>query len=99
MEYSGKVLEQIQCSVQVVRVHKQCSSIRESLRNCNHFICKTCSTVTDVNDSLLKGITIDGDEFETVSESCYLGDIPIFYLLRRLSMNLYLYSRTKVYHS
>ena len=28
-------------------VHKQCSGIKTSLRNCKDFICKTCSTTTD----------------------------------------------------
>ena len=53
-------------------VHKWCSSIQESLRNCNDFVCQT-STVAEADDPFSMCITIDCDEFETVSEFCYLG--------------------------
>ena len=55
-------------------VHKDYSGIRESLRNCTHFICRTYSIVAEADDPFPTCITIDGDEFETVSEFCYLGD-------------------------
>ena len=54
-------------------VHKQCSGRRKCFRNCKDFICKTCSTVKEVDDPMCK--TVDGDGFETVSEFCYLGEI------------------------
>ena len=56
-------------------VHKWCSGIKTSLRNCEHFTCKTCSTTTGTVDPFPTCITIDRDEFEIVSESCYLGDV------------------------
>ena len=56
-------------------LHKWCSGIQESLRNCNDFIFKTCSTVAEAGHPFSTCITKDWDEFETVSESCYLHDI------------------------
>ena len=56
-------------------MHKQPSGIQESLRNCKDFICKTCLTVAEADDSFPKCITINEDKFETLSEFCYLGDI------------------------
>ena len=43
--------------------------------NCEDFICKTFSTTTGAVDSFPTCITIDRDEFEIVSEFCYLGDV------------------------
>ena len=51
-------------------VHKSCLSIRESLRNCKDFICKTCWTIAEADHPFPICITI-----ETVIEFCYLGDI------------------------
>ena len=56
-------------------VHEQCSGIREGLRNCNRFICNTCSTAAVANDCFSKCITIDGNEFEIVNEFCCLGNV------------------------
>ena len=56
-------------------VHKRCSGIKTSLRNCENFICKTCSTTTRVVDPFPNCITIDRGELEIVSEFCYLGDV------------------------
>ena len=56
-------------------VYKRCSGIRKSLSNCKDFIYKTHSTVAGANDPFPKCITIDGDEYETVSEFCYLSDV------------------------
>ena len=56
-------------------VHKWCSGIKTSLRNCEEFICKTCSTTTGVVDPFRTCITIKRDEFEIFSEFCYLGDV------------------------
>ena len=55
--------------------HKRCSSIKRSLRNCEDFICKTCSTTTGAVDLFPTCITIDRDEFEIVSEFCCLSDV------------------------
>ena len=55
-------------------VHKQCSGIETCLRNCEDFICKTCSTATGAIDPFPTCMTIDRDEFEIVSEFSYLGD-------------------------
>ena len=80
------------------------SSIRESLRSCKDFLCKTCSAVAEADDPFLTFITIDEDEYETASEFCYLSDVvghaggvidlllPKLDLLGRLSINFYLYS-------
>ena len=56
-------------------VHKRCSGIRESLRNCKNFICKTCTTVAEADDSVSTWITVGGDEFETVGQFYYLSDV------------------------
>ena len=40
-------------------VHKRCSGIRESLRNCQDFMCKSCSTVAEADDHFPTFITID----------------------------------------
>ena len=56
-------------------VHKWCSGIKTSLRNCEKFICKTCSTTAGVVDPFRTCITIKRDEFEIFSEFCYLGDV------------------------
>ena len=56
-------------------VHKRCSGIKTSLRNCENFICKTCSTTTRVVDPFPNCITINRGELEIVSEFCYLGDV------------------------
>ena len=56
-------------------VHKQCSGIKTSLRNCEDFICKTWSTTREAADPFSTCTTIDRDEFEVVSEFCYLGDV------------------------
>ena len=56
-------------------VHKQCSGIKTSLRNCVDLICKTCSTTTGAVDPFPTCITVDRGEFEIVSELCYLGDV------------------------
>ena len=55
-------------------VHKRCSGIKTSLRNCEDFICKTCSTTTGAVDPFPTYLPIDRDEFEIVSEFCYLGE-------------------------
>ena len=54
-------------------VYKRRSGIRKSLRECEDFICKTCSTFVD--DPFPTYITIDEDKFEAVREFCYLGDV------------------------
>ena len=51
-----------------------CSGIETSLINCEDLICKTCSTTTGTVDLFPNYITIDRDEFEIVSEFCYLVD-------------------------
>ena len=51
-------------------VHKLCSGIKTSLRNCEDFICKTGAV-----DPFPACITIERDEFEVGSEFCYLGDV------------------------
>ena len=56
-------------------VHKGCSGIKTSLRNCEDFICKTYSTTTGAVYLFPTCITINRDEFETVSSSCYFGDV------------------------
>ena len=56
-------------------VHKWCSGIKTCLRNCEDFICKTCSSTIGAVDPFPTCITIDRDEFEIVSEFCYLGDV------------------------
>ena len=56
-------------------VHKRCSGIKTSLRNCVDFICKTCSTTTGAVDPFPTCTTTDRDKFEIVSEFCYLGDV------------------------
>ena len=56
-------------------VQKRCSGIKTHLRNCEDFICKTCSATTGAVDPFPTCITIDRDEFEIVSEFCYLGDV------------------------
>ena len=56
-------------------LYKQCSGIKTSLRNCEDFICKTCSTTTRAVDPFPTCITINKDEFEIVSGFCYLGDV------------------------
>ena len=43
--------------------------------NCKDFICKTCSAVAEADDPFATCIPIDRDEFGTVSEFCYLGDV------------------------
>ena len=52
-----------------------CSGIMASLRNCEDFICKTCSTTSGFVDFFSTCITIDRDEFEIFSEFCFLGDV------------------------
>ena len=42
--------------------------------NCEDLICKTCSTTTGTVNPFPTYITIDRDEFEIVSEFCYLVD-------------------------
>ena len=88
-------------------MHRQCSSIWESLRNCKDFICKTCRTVAEADDPFQRCITIDGDEFETFSEFCYLAHIigqaggcidtvtAHIQSVWKTSMNLYLYSEQR----
>ena len=49
--------------------------IKTSIRNCKDFICNACSTTTGAVDPFPTCITIDRDEFESVSEFCYLGDV------------------------
>ena len=56
-------------------VHKWCSGIKTSLRNCKDFICETCSTTTGAVNPFPTCITIDRDKFEIVSEFCYLIDV------------------------
>ena len=76
VEYPGKVLKQNQSSVKVEKKrYIKCFGIRESLRNCKHFICKTCSTIAETDDLFPMCVTIDGDEFEATSEFYYPGDV------------------------
>ena len=56
-------------------VHKQFSGIKESLRKQKEFICKICSTVAEADDLFQTCMTIDGDEFDTISKFCYLGGV------------------------
>ena len=56
-------------------VQKWCSGIKTSLRNCEDFIFKTCSTTTRAVDPFLACIAIDRDEFEIVSEFYYLSNV------------------------
>ena len=49
------------------RCWKRWPGIRENLRNCNDFICKSCSIVAEADDPFPMCIT-DGDEFETFNE-------------------------------
>ena len=56
-------------------VHKPWSGIKTSLRNREDFICKTCSTTAGAVDPFPTCIIIDRDEFDIVSEFCYLGDV------------------------
>ena len=46
-----------------------------SLRNCEDFICKTCSTTGGAVNPFQTFQTINRYEFEIVSEFCYLGDV------------------------
>ena len=92
-------------------VHKRCSGIKPSLRNCEDFICKTCSTITGAVDLFPTYITIDRDEFEIVIEFRYLGDVigqaggcsdAVTACIgsgwiKRLFTNFCQYSQTKVY--
>ena len=48
-------------------LHKRCSGIKTSLRNCEDFICKTCSITTGAVDPFPTCMTIDRDEFEILS--------------------------------
>ena len=43
-------------------VHKQCSGIKKGFRNCEDFICKTCSTTAGAVNPFPTCITIDSDE-------------------------------------
>ena len=54
-------------------VHKRCSGIKTCLRNCEDFICKTCSATTRAVDPFPTCIAINRDKFEIVSEFCYLN--------------------------
>ena len=56
-------------------VHKLCSGITASLRNCEDFICNTYSTTTGVVNPFPTCIKSDRDEFKLVGEFCYLGDV------------------------
>ena len=56
-------------------IHKRCSGIKGSLRNCEDFVCNACIAVEDNVDHLPTSLSIDNDEFEIVSQFCYLGDI------------------------
>ena len=56
-------------------VHTRCSGIKTKLRNCEDFICKICSTTTGAVNPFPTCITIARDEFEIVSEFCYLCGI------------------------
>ena len=87
-------------------VHKRCSGIKTSLRNCEDFICETCSTTAGAVDFFPTCIAIDRDEFEIVIEFCYLGDVigqaggctdsvsARIGQLGRLFTNFYQYSQT-----
>ena len=55
--------------------NKRCSGIKTSLRNCEDFICKTCSTTTRVVDPFPTCTTIERDKFEIVGKLSYLGDV------------------------
>ena len=56
-------------------IYKQCSGIKTSLRNCEDFISKTCSTTTGAADPFPNCMTINRNEFDIVSEFCYLGNV------------------------
>ena len=56
-------------------VHKLCSGINASSRNCEDFICKTYPTITGAVDPYPASITIDREEFEVGSKFSYLGDV------------------------
>ena len=86
-------------------VHKWYSSIKTSLRNCEDFVCKTCSTTTGAVDPSLTCVTINRDEIEIVSEFYYLGDVigqagectdAVLDQLGRLFTDFYQYSQPKV---
>ena len=51
------------------------SGIKISLRNCEDFICETCSATTGAVDPFPTSKTINRDEFEIVKELCYCGDV------------------------
>ena len=87
-------------------MHKWYSSIKTSLRNCEDFVCKTCSTTTGAVDPSLTCVTINRDEIEIVSEFYYLGDVigqaggctdAVLDQLGRLFRYFYQYSQPKVY--
>ena len=62
----------LQCTAKWV--HKRCSDVKVRLTAVVNFVCKTCLSPARPENQLLEKISIEGDEFETVSEFVYLGD-------------------------
>ena len=56
-------------------VHKRCSCIKTTLRNCKDFVCKSCSTTAGADDPFPTCITTNKDNFKVASEFCYLVDV------------------------
>ena len=63
----------IQCTSCNKWVHKRCTDIKGKLTSVDNFICKTCLAPAPP-ESLPEKISVDGDEFDIVSEFGYLGD-------------------------
>ena len=65
----------IQCTSCAKWVHKRCSEVKGRLSAVVNFVCKTCCTPALPENQLPEKINVDGDEFDTVSEFGYLGDV------------------------
>ena len=67
----------IRCTICKRWVHKRCSGVKGSLQRVEHnFVCRACLGRTSDNDNgLMTEVVLDGDNLETVSEFCYLGDL------------------------
>ena len=63
------------CSYCKKWVHKGCSGIKGLLSAVQDFKCKTCTTPQERIRLMPDKIFIDQDEFESVIEFCYLGDM------------------------
>ena len=55
-------------------VHKRCSRIKATLRNCKDFVCKNCLTTAGADDLFPTCIATKKDNFKIANEFCYLVD-------------------------